>query len=182
MFAGAPLTNSDKFGPSAGHVVVPPTNPCLPSETRGRRTRGRRWWQQKRVLFGRPIRRLAARSHARSGRERAGRGNNSGKFALDPISKLATNKTHVAALPYFFRSFRVMSRQFRRRRRRSQHRAGSHHEQQQQLRPQFSFSSTLVPPRGGRVELTEIRPIRPNQDIIIPTMVVMGTGIKFEVY
>jgi hypothetical protein len=45
----------------------------------------------------------------------------------------------------------------------------------------FTQPNTFVPPRGGRVELIELRPVRPNQDIILPTMVVMGRGIKFEV-
>ena len=44
----------------------------------------------------------------------------------------------------------------------------------------FTQSNTLVPPRGGRLELSEIRPIRPNQDIIIPTMFITGRGMRLE--
>ena len=44
----------------------------------------------------------------------------------------------------------------------------------------FAPANTLVPPRGGRIELSEIRPIRPNQDIIIPTMFITGRGMRLE--
>ena len=44
----------------------------------------------------------------------------------------------------------------------------------------FTQASTLVPPRGGRIELSEIRPIRPNQDIIIPTMFITGRTVRLE--
>ena len=44
----------------------------------------------------------------------------------------------------------------------------------------FTQASTLVPPRGGRIELSEIRPVRPNQDIIIPTMLITGRSMRLE--
>ena len=48
-------------------------------------------------------------------------------------------------------------------------------------RDYFLQTTSLVPPRGVRVEMTEIKPLRPNQATILPGVAVMGTGMKFEV-
>ena len=48
-------------------------------------------------------------------------------------------------------------------------------------RDYFLQTTTLVPPRGVRVEMTEIKPLRPNQATILPGVAVMGQGMKFEV-
>lgn len=45
----------------------------------------------------------------------------------------------------------------------------------------FLQTTSLVPPRGVRVEMTEIRPLRPNQAVILPGVAVFGQGMKFEV-
>ena len=42
-------------------------------------------------------------------------------------------------------------------------------------------TTSLVPPRGVRVEMTEIKPLRPNQATILPGVAVMGQGMRFEV-
>ena len=48
-------------------------------------------------------------------------------------------------------------------------------------RDYFIQTTSLVPPRGVRVEMTEIRPLRPNQAVILPGVAVLGQGLKFEV-
>ena len=48
-------------------------------------------------------------------------------------------------------------------------------------RDYFIQTTSLVPPRGVSVEMTEIRPLRPNQAIILPGVAVLGHGLKFEV-
>ena len=48
-------------------------------------------------------------------------------------------------------------------------------------RDYFIQTTSLVPPRGVSVEMTEIRPLRPNQAIILPGVAVLGQGLKFEV-
>ena len=48
-------------------------------------------------------------------------------------------------------------------------------------RDYFIQTTSLVPPRGVRVEMTEIRPLRPNQSCILPGVAVLGQGLKFEV-
>ena len=48
-------------------------------------------------------------------------------------------------------------------------------------RDYFIQTASLVPPRGVSVEMTEIRPLRPNQAIILPGVAVLGHGLKFEV-
>ena len=48
-------------------------------------------------------------------------------------------------------------------------------------RDYFLQTTSLVPPRGVRVEMTEIKPLRPNQATILPGVAVMGQGMKFEV-
>ena len=48
-------------------------------------------------------------------------------------------------------------------------------------RDYFLQTTSLVPPRGVRVEMTEIKPLRPNQATILPGVAVMGQGMRFEV-
>ena len=48
-------------------------------------------------------------------------------------------------------------------------------------RDYFIQTTSLVPPRGVRVEMTEIRPLRPNQAIILPGVAVLGHKLKYEV-
>lgn len=48
-------------------------------------------------------------------------------------------------------------------------------------RDYFIQTTSLVPPRGVRVEMTEIRPLRPNQAVILPGVAVLGQSLKFEV-
>ena len=48
-------------------------------------------------------------------------------------------------------------------------------------RDYFVQTTSLVPPRGLRVEMTEIRPLRPNQAIILPGVAVLGHKLKYEV-
>ena len=48
-------------------------------------------------------------------------------------------------------------------------------------RDYFIQTTSLVPPRGVSVEMTEIRPLRPNQCTILPGVAVLGQGLKFQV-
>ena len=48
-------------------------------------------------------------------------------------------------------------------------------------RDYFIQTTSLVPPRGVSVEMTEIRPLRPNQCTILPGVAVLGHGLKFQV-
>ena len=47
-------------------------------------------------------------------------------------------------------------------------------------RDYFLQTTSLVPPRGVRVEMTEIKPLRPNQATILPGVAVMGQGMRFD--
>ncbi|XP_059089696.1 uncharacterized protein LOC131885611 [Tigriopus californicus] len=45
----------------------------------------------------------------------------------------------------------------------------------------FNHTHTMIPPRGGSFQWTEIYPLRPNQDLILPGVVIRGNGLDFQV-